>query len=180
MSSTKENYTHPVQLHTILSVLAPKSIVPKRISVNRESLFSDSIIAFKSANFKYDQPFRISFENEPAMDGGGPMREYFSLLLKGLVSSLSSVRLFEGKELSLLPMHNTDALRGGLFKVAGRIIACSIINGSAGLPCLANPVYKYLTTQNMEDAVEEAVPDDIPDPEVRQALKEVCLNKMII
>ena len=58
------------------------------------------------------------------MDGGGPMREYFALLLKVLVSSLSCVKLFEGRKHALLPMHNTDALRGGLFKVAGRMIAC--------------------------------------------------------
>ena len=38
------------------------------------------------------------------------MREYFSLLLRALVSPSSPVRLFEGREHSLLPMHNTDAL----------------------------------------------------------------------
>ena len=32
----------------------------------------------------------------------------------------------------------------------------------------------------MEEAVEEAVSDDMPDPEVRQVMKEVCLNKMIV
>ena len=162
-------------LQTILSGLAPKRIIPKRISVNRETLLNDSITAFKSANFDYDQPFRITFENEPAIDGGGPMREYFSLLLRALVSSCSHVRLFEGREHSLLPMHNTDALRAGLLKVAGCMIACSIINGSDGFPCLASSVFSYLVTQTVEDAVEGAVPDDIPDAEVKQALEKVCL-----
>ena len=97
--------------------------------------------AFKSANFDYNQPFLITLEGKPAIDGGGPTREYFSLLLKALVSPSSHVRLFEGREHSLLPMHNTYALRAGVLKVAGRMIACSVINKSAGFPRLAPPVH---------------------------------------
>jgi len=171
---TKDDSNLPVDCKIILSHLAPKGIIPKRICVKRDNLLNDSIIAFKSANFDYDQPFRITFENEPAIDGGGPMREYFSLLLRAIVSPFSSVRLFEGQEHSLLPMHNTDALRAGLFKVAGRMIACSVINGSTGFPCLASPVYSYLVTQSVEDTVELAASDEIPDPEAREALREVC------
>ena len=70
-------------------------------------------------------------------------------------------------------MHNTDALRGGLYKVAGRMITSSIINGSSGFPCLAAPVYVYLVTGSVDEAVEAAAPDDIADFEIRNILTEV-------
>lgn len=54
------------------------------------------------------------------------------------------------------------------------MIACSIINRSAGFPCLAPPVYSYLVTRTVHDAIETAVPDNIPDLEAREVLDEVC------
>lgn len=125
--------------------------------MNRDCLLTDSICAFKTATFDFDKKCRITFENEAGIDGGGPGREYFTLLLKELVSPTGSIRLFEGQENRLVPMHNTDALRGGLFKVAGRMIASSIINGSTGFPCLAPPVYVYLVTGSVDEAVEAAM-----------------------
>ena len=163
----------PNDLLELLSRISPKRTSVKRITVNRDCLLADSICAFKSTLFDFDQTFRITFENEAAIDGGGPTREYFTLLLKELVSPSSSIRLFEGQENRLIPMHNTDALRGGIFKVAGRMIASSIINGCPSFPCLAPPIYTYLLTGSVDEAVEAATPEDIADIEVRSILTEV-------
>ena len=73
-------------------------------------------------------------------------------------------------------MQNTDALRGGIFKVAGRMITSSIINGCSSLPCLAPPVYIYLLTGSVDEAVEVATPEDIADIEVRSILAEVGIQ----
>ena len=164
----------PVDLTSALKNLAPRSGVKKRVTVNREYLFTDSISEFKTAKFDFNEPFRVTFENESALDGGGRRREYFSLLLKELVSPYAVLRLFEGNENNLLPMHNTDALCSSLFKVAGRMITSSIINGGPAFPCLAVPVYTYLVTGAVNEAVECSTADDIPDFEVREALKQVC------
>ena len=91
------------------------------------------------------------------------------------MSPLASVRLFEGRDRMLLPMHNTDALRSGLFKVAGRMITSSILNGAPGFPCLAPSVYSYLTSGSMNEAVEMATADDIPDLEMREVLSKVSV-----
>ena len=66
-------------------MLAPKSFTKKRVSVSREDLFTDSICIFKEANFNFDEPVKVKFENEPGIDGEGPRRELFSMLLKELV-----------------------------------------------------------------------------------------------
>jgi hypothetical protein len=80
------------------------------------------------------KPCKIVFEDEPAIEGGDPKREYFTLFLASLLSPNISVRLFEGQSGRILPIHNADALRAHLFKVAGKVVASSIVNGCPGFP----------------------------------------------
>ena len=112
-ASTSDSYsdsnTMPNNLPELLTRISPKRTSVKRITVNRDSLLADGICAFKTTLFDFDQTFRITFGNEAAVDGGGPTREYFTLLLKELVSPSSSIRLFEAQENRLIPMHSTDA-----------------------------------------------------------------------
>jgi hypothetical protein len=145
----------------------------KRISVSRENILEDSIIHFKKHDYNCSYQVRVRFEGEPAIDAGGPRREYFTMLLKSLVSCKSSIRLFEGKEGRLLPMKNTDALRGQLFKIAGRMISTSIVNGGPGFPCLSPPVYEYLVQGFTEELVSNINKDDIFDIDASQAIDKV-------
>ena len=131
----------PLNLAEHLQELARAKVIPQRLSVNCDGLLQDSVPFLKKSSFDLDSPMKIVYENEPAIDGGGPRHEYFTLLLNCLVSPGNFVKLFEGSEGHLLPMHNTDALRASLYKVAGRMIATSILNGSLGFPCLSPVVY---------------------------------------
>ena len=60
-------------------------------------------------------------------------------------------------------------MRGGIFKVAGWMIT-SMINECLSFPCLAPPVYIYLLTGSVDEAVEAAT------PEVRNILAEVGIQ----
>ena len=70
------------------------AIGPKRIIVNRGSILTDSIAHFKQRNFDFNAPVMVTFEGEPAIDGGSPKREYFTLLLRELLSALSELVCF--------------------------------------------------------------------------------------
>ena len=125
-------------LKDILEKLRPLPGAPMRLTVNRSSILTDSISIFKQ-KFDFTKPRKITFEGEPAIDGGepaidggGPKREFFTILLRELLSSSASIRLFEGRDNIFLPMHNTDALRSNLDKVARRMIASSIVQGGPG------------------------------------------------
>ena len=85
---------------------------------------------------------KVTFEGEPAIDGGGPKRELFTITIHALLSPSATPRLFEGRNGHFLPMHNTDALRANLFKVASRIVA-SILQGGPGFPIFPMSVYSY-------------------------------------
>ena len=69
----------PLNLAEHLQKLAPTKITPQRLSVSRDSLFQDSTSFFKKSSFDFDSAMKIEFENEPAIDDGGPKREYFTL-----------------------------------------------------------------------------------------------------
>ena len=102
---------------------------------------------FKQRNFYSKKPLRVTFEGKPAVDDGGPNREFFTILLRELLSPSATPRLFEGRNNIILPLHNTDALQSNLYKVAGRIVVALIIHGGPAFPYFPKhcmPIFKTL------------------------------------
>lgn len=167
----KEN----VSLKDLLEELRPFPVAPTRLTVNRSSILSDSVSIFKQRSFDFRKPLKITFEGEPAIDGGGPKREYFTLVLRQLLSPSASPRLFEGRGNVFVPMHNSDALRSNLYKVAGRIVATSIIHGGPGLPVFPRGLYIYFQNQKTNDVVDHISEEDVVDADCVDALSKVTL-----
>jgi len=160
----------------MLPILKPKNYIPLRISVRQEDIFEDSISFFKKRDYDINKPVIVRFEGEAAVDGGGPGREYFTLLLKSLLSPLTQFKLFEGTSFTVQPLHNTDSLRASMFKVAGRMIAASIVNGGPSFPHLSPAVYKYLTSLSIENVLADITRNDVVDYEVLEAIDKVCMK----
>ena len=68
------------------------------------------------------------------------------MLLRSLIAPDTPFRLFEGKAGHILPIHNIDALMGGMFKFCGNMIAASIAQGGPGFPMFSSAFYAYLQT----------------------------------
>ena len=85
--------------------------------------------------------FVIDFDNEEGLDGGAIKIEYFTLLLTEI-----KTRLFEGgKDDSLFSMK--DITKSSLFKIAGMVIAGSLISGNLeGLAVLAEATISEFVT----------------------------------
>jgi hypothetical protein len=147
----------------------------RRLTISRNSIFEDSIAHFKMRNFDYTARIKVTFEGEPAVDGGGPVREFFTILMRQLLSSSSQVRLFEGRNSHFLPLHNTDALRSNLFKVAARMVAASICHGGPGFPVFPRAVYMYFQNPDPYDLIEFVTREDVVDIDVVMALDKVEL-----
>ena len=161
---------------SLKSVFPDSGVAPKRIVINRGSILSDSIALFKQRDFDFNLPVMVTFEGEPAIDGGSPKREYFTLRLRELLSASSAVRLFEGRDGKYLPFHNCDALRSKLFLVAGRMVASSIINGGPGFPHFSQAVWQYILSQDSDKITEHLTKDDVVDYEVVEAINKVKLK----
>ena len=142
-----------------------------RLTASRTDLLEDTTAFFKSAQYQHDRPLKVKFEGEPAVVGGRPRRE-FSLLLKKLLSPTSPITFFEGRPGRYLPIHNLDALVGGLFPVCGQIIAASALQGGPEFPCLATSISAYLVTTSLRKDMNSISLQDLPDPLVAEALEK--------
>lgn len=165
----------PITLQGVLLELEPYKLCHNRITILRESIFQDSISIFKNPSFDMSKPCKVNFEDEPSVDGGGPKREYFTLLLSSLLSPNIPVRLFEGQSNRILPIHNADALRAHLFKVAGKMIACSVVNGCPCFPHFSPAAYTYMSTSSIEAVLDVITVEDIPDAEILDYIHQVSI-----
>ena len=155
-------------------------MAPIRLTVSRSSIFADSVSLFKQRNFDFKKPLKVTFEGEPAIDGGGPRREFFTIVLRQLLSPSTNPRLFEGRNNQFLPMHNTDALRANLYKVAGRIVATSITQGGPAFPVFPKAVYAYFQNPSPNDLTEYLKQDDVVDIDYLDALSKVRMVSIVV
>ena len=163
-------------MEQILSTLKPKGHVLLRISVRRENIIEDSITFFKKRDYDINKPVVVCFESDAAVDGGGPGREYFTLLLQSLLSPFTHVKLFEGTSFTVQPLHNTDVLRASMFKVADIMTAASIVSGGPSFPHLSPAVYMCLTSQSTENVLADITRSDVVNYEVLKAIDKVCMK----
>ena len=141
----------------LLSYRTPKDIIMQHrkklnisndrqhIVVRRKHILQDALAAFKRGVDFHSRP-RITFVGEPAIDAGGPLREFFRLLISSIVSNGS---LFEGEDDSKVPRHNMVSFEDGTFKHIGQMMAMSLIHGGPGPQCLSGAVVDYLTNGNI-------------------------------
>ena len=81
------------------------------ITIRRSNVFDDALKAFNtpgSAIHLEEKPLKVVFSGEPAIDYGGPMREFFTLLLRSIASNGS---LLDGYENRRVLRHNTTAFK---------------------------------------------------------------------
>ena len=89
--------------------------------------------SFSPANkisFKFTDDVGIA---EGAVDSGGPMREFFTLVIDWMVSS----QLFCGNERQKYLPINANYLSNDYYFLAGQLIAISIVHGGPGPRCFS-------------------------------------------
>ena len=153
--------------------MQPTPGAQKCLTISRASVFEDSISSFKQRDFDFTVPIKITFEGEPAVDCGGSVQEFFTILMRELLSPSFTVRLFEENDSCFIPIHNTDALRSNLYKVAGKMVTASVCHGGPGLPVFPKAVYSYFKNPNSDDFKDEISKEDIVDKEVIEAVNKV-------
>ena len=77
------------------------------ITVRRGHILDDTLVALRSS-FDEKKHIRVRFLGEPAMDEGGPRREFFMLLMGAIANSSS---LLDGPPNRRVLRHNTSAFQ---------------------------------------------------------------------
>ena len=152
---------------------------PLRIYVNRmtEELTADVLSIYKKGNPCFRSNLRVKFENEGAV-GEEPVREFFSILMGFIQNGLylddpgRLTMLFEGETDHKIPVPNALLCNSGLYTSVGLMIAHSFLHGGPPLYGLSPAVLEFWTRESISEVV---TIEDIPDYDLRQALKEVLV-----
>lgn len=133
--------------------------------VRRKHIWTDTKRALLRP-FSEDVGINIEFVGEPAIDGGGPLREYFRLLWLALNQNLA---LFEGRENARVLAHNISAIQQRDYIIVGRCISLAFVYGGSAPHFFS----EALVSQLFDEPLPESAIEDIPDPVVSQQLQKV-------
>ena len=157
---------HALQLHAN-RVLNRDEEVCQRINVRRSDVFQDGIHACGRPSFDASKCLKVHFIGEPAVDQGGPRREFFRLFLSE-VGQISG--MFHGWPDYLSPVSNLQAVANKTFLTCGKVLASMIVQGGQA-PRFSTPIADFIVYG------EVCCPENleyIPDMEIQEKLKRVC------
>lgn len=123
------------EIQALRNLLNPEVI---RVTVRRKNLWQDYIRARKSS-YTPMHTIKITFCGEPGIDDGGLKREFFSEMLEYF-----HLRLFSDG----CPKNSVLALANEDFRMAGELMAMSIVQGGPG-PNLFSPVVYNIISRDM-------------------------------
>ena len=138
-----------------------------RLKVRRRHIMEDSLQYFKRG-IPVSKHLRVTFLGEPAVDAGGPLREFFRLLLREISNNNM---LFCGEETARVPIHNILELSKQTFRYVGQIIGSSLLNGGPSPGFFADFIADYIVfgIEKVQVRVQ-----DVVDPKMKSKLTEVC------
>ena len=109
----------------------------------------------------------MTFLGEPAVDAGGPLREFFHLLLSEIAQNNT---LFCGKAMTRVPKHNMVELSKQTYKCIGSILAASIVHGGPAPKFFSDAVANYIV-YGIEHT--KASVEDVPCTLMKDKLQKV-------
>ncbi|XP_072559957.1 G2/M phase-specific E3 ubiquitin-protein ligase-like isoform X2 [Paramormyrops kingsleyae] len=142
-----------------------------RFNINRKNVWDGTIRGMRRPNFSVKKRIDIKFtdddgNSEGAVDMGGPMREFFRLVLQHIKLG----PMFTGPENERVLCCHAPSLRDNSYFYAGQLIAMSILHGGPS-PNFFSPVL-YQAVVAGADGVQADI-GDIHDPETESYLLEI-------
>ena len=159
-------------LHDHRSTVLSSGDATQRINIRRSQLFGDALAAFTRPSFNPACHLKVRFIGEPAVDEGGPMREFFRLFTQSLSMAGS---FFQTSPRGILPAHNILALGKNSYKTAGMILSVGVVHGAQSPMCFTPETAHFLVYGSITKMSEKEMLDGIPDAEIQDKLQKVCL-----
>ena len=162
LPAKEEIAVQPPSLSIVLKKLKDKmKSKPAKITVDADDLFNDAIAFYMNSDFDPEQLVRVTFSDQPAIDGGGVLRQFYTDLFSTFVDE--KMLMFFGEYNRKSPTHNPQMVFSGLLEIVGKIIAHSIAQSGPGFPYLSLPCYCYLATGDVVSALAYCDPWDVPE-----------------
>ena len=139
----------------------------QRINVRRSDVFMDGIYAFRRATFDTTKLLKVRFIGEPAVDQGGPRREFFRLFLSEMGQKSG---LFCGWPNHVSPVSNSQAVANKTFFTCGKVVALMVIQGGQAPCCFSRPITDFIVN---DEIYYSGNLQDIPDSDIQEKLEKV-------
>ena len=144
-----------------------------KLNISRTYLWEGTKRALSRKSFSPKNKVSVKFmddigNSEGAVDLGGPMREFFTLVIQWIVDS----PMFCGQENHKFISCQSKYLEGNDYFLAGIVIAMSVVHGGPGPQCFAPQMFDALIYDLSKVIVSV---EDIYDHELKSAL-QVLLN----
>ena len=136
-----------------------------RVIVRRKHVLQDTLHQLRCGL----DTSRVTFVGEPAIDTGGPMREYLNILMSSVARNNT---LFSGEDSCRVPTQNLIELEKKTFFHIGAIFALSLVHGGSSPQFLAPSVANYIV--HGCDSVQVSV-EDIPSKEMKDKVLKVII-----
>ena len=133
-----------------------------RVKVRRQNVWEDTLVKLQKEEGALMNQIKVQFIGEPAVDQGGPSREYFGLINEAAQRKLMAQSVFR---------HNISAFTRQEYYAFGQLTAIGLLQGSPGPSCLIKSVFDYICSGNIENLTPSL--DEIPFYEVKTSLMEL-------
>ena len=145
---------------------------PQRINVRRAALLEDAISAIGKSTFKFNRNLKVRFIGEPAVDDGGPKREFFRLIHIAISQPCALFKPLPSG-CGITPNHNIQCLVEGKFSTCGRIIALGLLHGGEAPHCFSKAVSDFLVYGSVSTPSCKEMIQSLPDFEVQSKIEKV-------
>ena len=142
-----------------------------RITVRRKKVLEDALLYFKKG-IPQDKRLKVTFVGEPAIDDGGPLREFFHLLIPAI---RRSSLLLSGSDNAKSPTDNIIIeFEKKTYFYVGQIFATSITPS----PSFLSPAVVDYLLFGMDKV--KATPDDVGDQSINNSLNKVLVSQHLV
>lgn len=162
----------------VLATMASKLTGPSlKLTLDESKFLMEALPIYKDPSFDASRPIRVVFQNQPAVDTGGPKRKFFTQLFHEIVTSDGTAIpvMFEGEEGRFLPAYSASVVYSGIMKAVGKMIAHSIVQCGVGFPYLSPVCYWYLITGDVLKAISYGNTSDVRDVQYADLIQQVSL-----
>lgn len=137
-----------------------------RITIRRKHILADTLHKLRGG-LNISKHLKVTFLGEPAVDAGGPLREFLHHLMQELSGNNS---LLCGSSTARVPRHSVVELERRSFYYIGVMLALSLVHGGPAPQFFSGAVADYIVTgiRGVKPSI-----GDIPDSDVRQSLEKV-------
>ena len=111
-----------------------------RLKVRHRAVWEDTLNQPKRG-LPIDKHLRVVFLEEPAVDTGGPLREFLHLLISSIARNNSP---FAGDETHRVPAHNVMQVEKNTYYYVGVMLTISIVHGGPAPSFFSGAVADFL------------------------------------